>query len=155
MLKMCNYSKDIKEAWHGGKTVRQNMREMGLSYDPNETIKLPSTKEKLKLSMKSNENEWKIDKPFLPRRVHVANKLESDAKAPRVKLFRLPKGQVEWITYLMDKYGTDYKAMVRDKKNYYQETWKQLRAKINRFKSIPEQHDVYLREKGLENVNSD
>lgn len=34
--------------------------------------------------------------------------------------------------------------MERDRKNYYQETWKQLRAKINTFKKIPEQYSEYL-----------
>lgn len=34
--------------------------------------------------------------------------------------------------------------MTRDKKNYYQETWKQLRAQIKQFKGIPEQYNEYL-----------
>ena len=38
--------------------------------------------------------------------------------------------------------------MVRDLKNYNQLTWRQIRAKINRFKSIPEQYSLYLVEKG-------
>lgn len=63
--------------------------------------------------------------------------------------FRLPKGQVEFITYLLDKYGHDYKAMVKDKKNYYQETWKQLRAKIKTFMGIPQQYGEYLKARGL------
>lgn len=38
--------------------------------------------------------------------------------------------------------------MTRDKKNYYQLTWKQIRAKVNTFKNIPEQYAEYLLEKG-------
>lgn len=34
--------------------------------------------------------------------------------------------------------------MVRDRKNYYQLTWRQIKAKIERFKSIPEQYAEYL-----------
>lgn len=63
--------------------------------------------------------------------------------------FRLPKGQVEFITYLLDKYGHDYKAMAKDKKNYYQETWKQLRAKVKTFMGIPKQYAEYLKARGL------
>jgi ubiquinone biosynthesis protein COQ9 len=35
-------------------------------------------------------------------------------------------------------------AMARDPKNYYQETWKQIRNKIKKFKNIPEQYSKYL-----------
>lgn len=68
---------------------------------------------------------------------------------------RLPKGQVEFITYLLDKYGHDYKSMERDKKNYYQETWKQLRQKIKTFMGIPKQYGEYLASKGLLDVELD
>lgn len=36
------------------------------------------------------------------------------------------------------------KAMAKDKKNYYQETPKQIRKKILKFKSIPEHFNHYL-----------
>lgn len=39
--------------------------------------------------------------------------------------------------------------MAKDKKNYYQETWKQLRAKIKTFMGIPKQYGEYLKERGL------
>lgn len=38
--------------------------------------------------------------------------------------------------------------MARDRKNYNQMTWKQIRAKINLFKKIPEQYAEYLVKKG-------
>lgn len=143
------FSKEIKQAWDRNKSVQTNLKEMGLSYDPNRTIKIPNSKKQLKTKIISNSNEWteeEIQEVEFSKK-HVAEELEEDAKSPRVKLFRLPKGQVEWITYLMDKYGNDFKAMVRDKRNYNQETWKQLRAKIKRFKSIPEQYSEYLKNK--------
>lgn len=122
---------------------------MGLSSDPNKTIPIPNSKPFLKASSHSNEDDqWEEDE-VIPPKQRVAEALEQEARAPRVKLFRLPNSQVEWITYLMDKYGTDYKAMAKDKKNYNQETWKQLRAKIKRFQSIPEQYTKYLEERGL------
>jgi len=34
--------------------------------------------------------------------------------------------------------------MARDPKNYYQETWKQIRNKVKKFKNIPEQYGKYL-----------
>lgn len=40
--------------------------------------------------------------------------------------------------------------MVRDEKNYDQETWKQLRAKCRKFISIPEQFEPYLKQRNLD-----
>lgn len=126
---------------------------MGLSSDPNKTIPIPSNIQSLQLSSRSNDSgKWEevnAEGETLAPKKYIAEALEQEAKAPRVKRFRLPNSQVDWITYLMDKYGTDYKAMARDKKNYNQETWKQLRAKIKRFQSIPEQYSKYLEQRGL------
>lgn len=120
---------------------------MGLSHDPNETLRIPKRYAELK-------SGWQVekipdDRPK-PLKVHVAEELELEAKAPRVRQLRLPKSQVHWLSYLLDTYGRDYKSMARDSKNHYQETWKQLRAKIKQFKSIPEQYSEYLRERNLD-----
>lgn len=61
----------------------------------------------------------------------------------------MPKSHIELITYLLDKYGHDYKAMSRDRKNYYQETWKQLRAKVKKFMGMPKEYGKYLQSRGL------
>lgn len=131
---------------------------MGLSYDPNKTIKIPNSKKDFKASLFSNGIDWNetfTEEQPSKEKLHVAQLLEADAKAPRKRRFQLPKSQVEWITYLMKKYGKDYKAMARDNKNYYQETWKQIRQKIVRFKKIPEQYNKYLEENKLEASNSE
>ena len=39
--------------------------------------------------------------------------------------------------------------MVRDRKNYNQMTWRQIKAKIERFKNVPEQYAEYLVKKGV------
>ncbi len=43
--------------------------------------------------------------------------------------------------------------MVKDEKNYDQETWRQFRAKIRKFMSIPEQFNVYLKQRNLDPDN--
>ncbi len=40
-----------------------------------------------------------------------------------------------------------YQAMAKDDKNYYQDTPKQIRKKIQTFKSIPSQYNAYLKAK--------
>lgn len=66
------------------------------------------------------------------------------------KICRLPKGVVALLSKMMDKYQLNYKAMVLDKQNYDQWTWKQFRAKCRRFMSIPEQFDIYLQSRNLD-----
>lgn len=66
--------------------------------------------------------------------------------------FRLPKGIVAHLSYMMNKHKLNYKAMVMDKKNLDQWTWKQFRAKCRRFMSIPVQFDEYLKSRNLESL---
>ncbi|CAH4037997.1 unnamed protein product [Pieris brassicae] len=147
--------KALKEAWNNNRSTFRNLRDMGLVNDPNKAIKIPSYKEEqLKIAKKIvDPDELESEEPKVvkskPRKMAVVEKLEQEAHAPRERRFKLPKGQVEFITYLLDKYGHDYKAMAKDKKNYYQETWKQLRAKIKTFMGIPKQYGEYLKARGL------
>lgn len=135
---------------------------MGLSVDPNKSIKIDTRKKiEVKPKTKTTNSDWfveeadPIEEVNLSKKV-VAEKLLQDAKAPRIKGLRLPGSVVEWVTYLMDTYGSDYKAMARDKKNRDQETWKQLRRTIKLFKSIEEQYSQYLKQRGIEKpIDSD
>ncbi|XP_049854253.1 nucleolar protein 16 [Schistocerca gregaria] len=135
--------KEIKNAWESGKSVQENMADMGLAYDPNKVLPIPTVRERI---MPRDEIEEKPEPMETegPRKLYVAENLEAAAKAPRVKKFALPKSQCEWLTYMIKKYGEDYKAMVRDAKNTNQYTWKQIRAKIKVFKGIPEQYSSYI-----------
>ncbi|KAK1130461.1 hypothetical protein K0M31_018593 [Melipona bicolor] len=153
-LPTINCSK-IKQSWEATKSTRTNLNQMGLAYDPNDALQIPNTKRELieeVLKKKDENDEDKLqteeeDVEMIPPKVHVAQELEAEAKAPRRKMFRLPNNQVYFLTYLMDKYGEDYKAMALDRKNYNQLTWKQIRAKIKIFKGIPEQYNEYLQNK--------
>lgn len=137
---------------------------MGLAYDANESVEIPNTgREMIKQAKRlaagalpeEGENKIKQVKKRVARKQEVALGLEADANAPRERMFRLPNGQVQFLTYLIDKHGEDYKAMARDKKNHYQLTWKQIRAKINTFKTIPEQYGQYLASKNQTTVSDD
>lgn len=142
---------------------------MGLSADPNATLAIPSSKSQrvqlmsnpsangdpiklLEAQMMDKKNKKKANKSKAPR-AEVAEKLEENATALRESGFRFSKGQAEMMGYYLDKYQLDYKKMVRDPKNYYQETWRQLRAKIRRFLGIPEHVDAYLKERNMERLS--
>ncbi|RVE54225.1 hypothetical protein evm_001052 [Chilo suppressalis] len=147
--------KVMKDEWDHKKSTLRNLKEMGLANDPNKVLKISNFKQDQlkkakKITKQESESEEEIEKkPKIPPKFDVVHKLEKEANAPRERKFMLPKGQVEFITYLLDKYGHDYKAMSRDKKNYYQETWKQLRAKVKTFMGIPKQYAEYLKSRGL------
>ncbi|XP_054258054.1 nucleolar protein 16 [Macrosteles quadrilineatus] len=129
----------VKQAWVVKASVKSNLKNMGLAYDANIIPSISSNKLIKTEHVKPNEKE--------PEKLQVISELEEDAHAPRERGLRLPKSHVQWVTYLMDKYGEDYEAMARDKKNYYQETWQQIRRKIKQFKGIPEQYNEYLASK--------
>nr|XP_033329672.1 nucleolar protein 16 [Megalopta genalis] len=158
LRKMPNIScPQIKNSWEVTMSTRTNLKQMGLTYDPNETLKIPNVKWDLIKDAKCkivepSEGGWleEEDVNVEPMKGHVAKELETEARAPREKLFRLPNSVVNFLTYLMDKHGEDYKAMARDKKNYDQMTWKQIRAKIKMFKGIPEQYNKYLESKNAQ-----
>jgi hypothetical protein len=152
--------KEIKKEYDSHKTLARNIRDMGLVYDVNRSLGLPNNKQdRVKLVKKLDNGFVEEDvsdtergpsqvKKVNPKK-HVAENLEKDARALRESKFELPKGQVQWISYLMDTYGLNYKLMAKDKKNYYQETWRQLRAKCRKLMSIPKQFAKYLEERNL------
>merc|ERR1712138_236206 len=79
----------------------------------------------------------------------VLQKLTEEASVPAKPNFRFSTTQVKLITYMMDKHGSDYKAMSRDPKNHYQETPARLRGMVTKFISIPEHYAPYCKERGL------
>lgn len=92
---------------------------MGLAYDANEVVRIPNVKqEMLKEAKKVAGNEDSSDHEGEEVNVtatdatksYVAEKLEAEAKAPRERLLKLPKGQAQFLTYLIKKYGEDYKV---------------------------------------------
>lgn len=154
--------KEIADQWERQKSFKTNIKEMGLSINPNECVKINNNhKPEEKINIKTpNDDEWYVETEEVQEDIPaskkiVAEMLLKEAKAPRAKGLRLPGSVVEWVTYLMDKYGSDYKAMARDKKNRDQETWKQIRRKIKLFKNIEEQYSEYLRKRGIQSVESD
>ena len=104
------FSPQVKMAWETTRSVEQNLSDMGLVYDSNKSLKIPSAKELLQPMEHDVESASQDDKIGQPTKSYVAKELEEDAKAPRVKNFRLPNNQVTWLTYLIDKYGEDYKV---------------------------------------------
>ncbi|KAL4231635.1 Nucleolar protein 16 [Mactra antiquata] len=136
---------EIAEAWDRRKSVLKNLTDMGLSYDPNKTLCIKKTKEFL--GPKFKEDEMEVEEEARPSKEHVIKALEVEASKPAAKTNKLSEPDVQYCTYMIDKYGDDYKAMSRDPKNYYQDTPKQIKKKIYMFKNNTEQYEAYLQSK--------
>ncbi|XP_005089624.1 nucleolar protein 16 [Aplysia californica] len=135
---------EIKAAWDETKSVKRNMRDMGLSADPNKTLRLPRVKP---LKMGTLDVEMEIDLEKTPTKTFVVDDLEVKSKIAGKKKMTMSDEDAGFCVYMMDKYGDNYVAMARDERNYYQDTPKQIQRKINRFKSIPKMYDVYAESK--------
>nr|CAG4650626.1 EOG090X0IKC [Sida crystallina] len=130
----------IKKEWKNKISPGGNLKSMGLTYNTNKTFPIRA----------NPEAEYPSDdKPQTKKACRVVEKLENEANAPRNGTMRIPGEKVKWIEYLLDKYGDDYEAMVRDKNNHYQETAAQLRQKIKQFIKRPAYLVPYLRKRGL------
>nr|XP_012294425.1 nucleolar protein 16-like [Aotus nancymaae] len=71
--------------------------------------------------------------PCLPTSV-ITPDLEAEASLPEKKGNTLSRDLIDYVRYMVENHGEDYKAMARDEKNYYQDTPKQIRNKINVYK---------------------
>ncbi|XP_037708798.1 nucleolar protein 16 [Drosophila subpulchrella] len=154
----------MKKMWMEDQRVGTNFSEMGLAKDVNKAIAIPSYKKDRLLAARVvngfleeelDEDERRalgLKKPVVdegPKRGHVVQELEQLASERADPEFRLPKGVVKELTYFLNKHKFNYKAMVADRKNFNQSTWRQFRLKIRRFMSIPEQFNVYLEQQKL------
>jgi len=138
---------EVKEAWDSRKSFKANLSDMGLSVDPNQTLRIPSTKELLKEATAQNAKSSNVKakaKVKTVKKSNVVKELEAVANAEQPVRMQLAEPEVRFCIHMIEHYGEDYKAMARDERNYYQDTPKQIRRKILTFKSIPEQYKEYL-----------
>ncbi|XP_055302180.1 nucleolar protein 16 [Sitodiplosis mosellana] len=147
--------------WEDRKTITSNLKEIGLGWDPNKVIKITNAHdERVRMIKKMHgfieeDNDSAEPQPIKRPKGFVMEQMEAEANALRESNFRLPKGLIASLSYFLDKHKLNYKAMVMDKKNYDQWTWKQFRAKCRKFMSIPEQFDVYLQSRSLDKNSLD
>lgn len=107
-------------------------------------------RQKAKKSKKAGDVEENDDVVMKDAKETVADKLAQQVAAtPAARNFRFGPDNVKFCAYMIEKYGEDYQAMVRDKVNVYQESAGQIRAKIKRFLTIPEHQRVFQMAKEL------
>ena len=145
----------MRDSWDNRISVKENMDKMGIVLSAAEMMPIKGAKKNMVDKMKKQRNIPVEDETVQDvtsnqvARPEVLEKLHQEANVPAKQTFRFSTTQVQLITYMMDKYGTDYKAMSRDPRNHYQETPAKLRGMITKFISIPEHYAPYCKERGL------
>ncbi|XP_003227961.1 nucleolar protein 16 isoform X1 [Anolis carolinensis] len=127
----------IRHAWDRSKTVSQNLAEMGLAVDPNKAVPI---RKAMKMDVDDQETKTKI-----VRKPYVINELEYEASLPEKKSETLSKDLIDYVQHMIRNYGENFKKMARDEKNYYQDTPKQIKRKINVYKRFyPEEYQAFI-----------
>lgn len=99
---------------------------MGIAFDVNEDIK--KCKDSIDAAVFSD----------LKDEVPEISEL-NERKRTKSKNVNMSEDQKKYLSYLVEKYGDDFVAMAKDKKNYLQETSNQLRRKVRKFKMVLQQ----------------
>lgn len=137
------------------------MKEIGLGWDANKVLGIPSARTERKNMIRKMHGFIEEDNPSTELeeikrpKGYVMEQMEIDANALRESKFRLPKGIISHLSYMMDKHKLNYKAMVTDSKNHDQWTWKQFRAKCRKLMSIPQQFEPYLERRKIDQDSFD
>ncbi|NWI65696.1 NOP16 protein, partial [Todus mexicanus] len=134
----------IRHAWDSSKSVAQNLAEMGLAADPNKAVPIP--KKKLAVSAPGWGGSCAACFPPWLHNVSVlCLEMEYEASLPEKKSNTLSRDLIDYVWYMIQNHGENYKEMARDEKNYYQDTPKQIKRKINVYKNFyPEEYKDFV-----------
>jgi len=132
----------LRQNWDQKKTLKQNLRDLGLAFDANAAVPLPKRKAK---NQKCQEvEEMEVDK----EPTAVIKEFEKMA-ADEVKIERhISPGEAQFLWQLIQAHGNNYKDMARDKRNYYQHTPNQLKRKCEAFLRSKQDFSGYLENVG-------
>lgn len=120
---------DIRNAWNNRQSMAQNLQEMGLSSDPNMSLPLK----------KQTNQEARGAAPIITK-PYILEKLQEEASLPEKDTKTLSSDLIEYVQHMIRGHGENFKGMARDEKNYYQDTPKQIKRKINEYKRCHPQH---------------
>uniref|UniRef100_A0A8C8RX76 Nucleolar protein 16 n=1 Tax=Pelusios castaneus TaxID=367368 RepID=A0A8C8RX76_9SAUR len=114
---------------------------MGLAEDPNKAVPI----RKRQLSVVEMEVDGQEEGKSIVRKPYVLNELEYEASLPEKKSETLSRDLIDYVQHMIRSHGENYKKMARDEKNYYQDTPKQIKRKINVYKRFyPEEFQAFM-----------
>uniref|UniRef100_A0A672T0A9 Nucleolar protein 16 n=1 Tax=Sinocyclocheilus grahami TaxID=75366 RepID=A0A672T0A9_SINGR len=124
----------IRNAWDELKTVKQNLQDMGLSLGMKGMLPIKNKKASTNKPVETN-----VLKPYVIEAMEVEASLRGEDRTT------CSTDMTEYVQYMVKEHNQDYKAMARDKKNYYQVTPKQIKRKVELYKRChPEEYAVFI-----------
>ncbi|CAB03516.1 Nucleolar protein 16 [Caenorhabditis elegans] len=139
----------IKYTWDETKTPRENVRDMGIAFNPNDAVPIAEHRKEIidaepidGVSIVVPKPEKKVTgrKKNEKQAAHIISNLEQqvkeeeEARAGQDRKFRLFHRETELCVYMLARHGEDFQAMTRDPKNLWQYTPKQWAKKIRTHK---------------------
>ncbi|KAL5476243.1 hypothetical protein EMCRGX_G026165 [Ephydatia muelleri] len=124
----------VKERWDLSKSVRQNLEDLGLAFDPNVAIPIPK-----QITGVSVGGETPVQpQESVVKSASIIPELEALAKQPHGaetdKVFTLmSRSDAKFLATMISTYNEDYEKMSRDKLNHKQLTSGQLKRKCQQF----------------------
>uniref|UniRef100_A0A8R1I4R2 Nucleolar protein 16 n=1 Tax=Caenorhabditis japonica TaxID=281687 RepID=A0A8R1I4R2_CAEJA len=139
----------IKYTWDELKTPRENVRDMGIAFNPNEAVPMKELRKEIIDAVPIDGVSFDVPKPA--KRItgkktnekqakQIVSRLEEQVKEEEQKItdqgrkFKLFHRETELCVYMLARHGEDFQAMTRDPKNLWQYTPKQWARKIRTYK---------------------
>ncbi|KAK3524299.1 hypothetical protein QTP70_027028 [Hemibagrus guttatus] len=131
----------IRKAWNPHRTAKQNMQDMGLTFGTKGVLPITSKARTCSRSYYKAGDE-PVDRVVKP---YVVREMEEEANLPRKDNTTCSTDLIEYVQHMIREHGEDYKAMARDEKNYYQDTPKQIKRKVDLYKRChANEHAAFL-----------
>nr|XP_040033412.1 nucleolar protein 16-like [Gasterosteus aculeatus aculeatus] len=135
--KLCTFLRHCASDYNK-KSTAKNLQEMGLAFDPNRTVPIK------KSSLLGPDKPTKAPTGIVTK-PYVLNQLQKEANVPERDCKTLSSDLIEYAQYMIREHNDDFKAMARDEKNYYQDTPKQIKRKINEYmRCHPDDFDAFM-----------
>ncbi|XP_051533714.1 nucleolar protein 16 [Myxocyprinus asiaticus] len=126
----------IRKAWDDKKTAKQNLQDMGL---------LLGTKGMLPIKVKQDKQEREPMETNVLLKPYVIKEMEAEASLKGKDRTTCSTDMTEYVQHMVREHNEDYKAMARDEKNYYQDTPKQIKRKVELYKRChPEEYAAFI-----------
>ncbi|XP_041078895.1 nucleolar protein 16 [Polyodon spathula] len=133
------FSAQLRNAWNEKKSVAQNLAEMGLAFDPNKALPV------LRKKAAAMEIETSEASGTLVKKPYVVDSLVAEASLPEKKTHSISRDMIEYVQYMIKHHRDNYKEMAKDEKNYYQDTPKQIRRKVELYRRYhPQEYEAFM-----------